>query len=152
MTQQTFTHYWVTKKGEGVIAGPLADLGYTETVMEGFDDRTDLAVVELVPLCEYLPNNYLRPGTVALREHERAKVAGSGGALAVRQLADAIHGLASKAGPNFEGGSDYLIADVVHDLCATLIRSLDLMDHGWDGGTVSDWAFYVSAFVGREQE
>lgn len=150
MSQQTFTHYWVTKEGEGVIAGPLADLTYAEQVMAGFDDRADLAVVSLVPLWEYPLPDYIRQDTVSYVEHQRARVAGSGGALAVRQLSDAIHSLASKAGPDFEGGTDYLIAGVVHDLCDALIDTLSLLDHGWDSGTVDQWAREVAAFVGQE--
>jgi hypothetical protein len=152
MSQQTFTHYWVTKKGEGVIAGPLADRGYAETVLEGFDDRTDLAVVELVPLWEYPLPTYIGAETVSYVEHQRARVAGSGGALAIRLFADTIHCLASKAGPDFEGQSDYLLAREVHDLCDSLITTLSYLDHGWDNGTVDEWARGVAAFVGEGLE
>ena len=152
MSQQTFTHHWVTKRGEGVIAGPLADLTYAEQVMAGFDDRTDLGVVSLVPLWEYPLPDYIRQDTVSYVEHQRAWVAGSGGALIVRQLSDAIHGLASKAGPNFEACSDYLLANEVHDLCRSLTTCLSLLDHGWDNGTVDTWAREVAEFVGEGLE
>lgn len=129
------TTYWTLRDGR-VAAGPLYAVAMP-TKVDTYE------VVALASLDSYRPLNYVLPGTVAHRNHERAKRAGTGPAHDLRLLADAAYHLACRVGP----AGDRELGPVVRTLLDALVALLNQDTGGWDAGTVDAWARNTARFI-----
>lgn len=151
--RSTFTVYWVLDGDGKVHSGPWGGAEHAHRGLGAYYQQADrpeglATVVSLHPLREWPAANYLSAGSVALWEHDRARRAGSGGSVAIHDLADGIFHLACTVGPDGDG----VLGPCVKALIEAFITSLSCVDSGWDNGTVDTWARHVASFIGEELE